>query len=128
MKTGALLRFACRAGAILGKADADALKRLDAYGVAIGQAFQIADDLLDLESDAATLGKAAGKDAAAGKATLVSALGARGRAQAPGRAGRGSGSRAGAVRGEGRYAARRRALHRRAANLDDGPQSRANRG
>ena len=76
MKTGALLRFACRAGAILGKADADALKRLDAYGVAIGQAFQIADDLLDLESDAATLGKAAGKDAAAGKATLVSALGA----------------------------------------------------
>jgi farnesyl diphosphate synthase len=41
----------------------------------IGQAFQIADDLLDLESDAATLGKAAGKDAAAGKATLVAALG-----------------------------------------------------
>ena len=78
MKTGALLRFACRAGAILGKADADALKRLDAYGVAIGQAFQIADDLLDLESDAATLGKAAGKDAAAGKATLVSALGPEG--------------------------------------------------
>ena len=78
MKTGALLRFACRAGAILGKADADALKRLDDYGVAIGQAFQIADDLLDLESDAATLGKAAGKDAAAGKATLVSTLGAEG--------------------------------------------------
>jgi farnesyl diphosphate synthase len=75
MKTGALLRFASRAGAILGKADKDALARLDAYGVAIGQAFQIADDLLDLESDAATLGKAAGKDAAAGKATLVSALG-----------------------------------------------------
>ncbi len=78
MKTGALLRFACRAGAILGKADADALKRLDAYGVAVGQAFQIADDLLDLESDTATLGKAAGKDAAAGKATLVAALGAQG--------------------------------------------------
>jgi len=75
MKTGALIRFACRAGAILGKADKDTLARLDAYGVAIGQAFQIADDLLDLESDAATLGKAAGKDAAAGKATLVSALG-----------------------------------------------------
>jgi farnesyl diphosphate synthase len=75
MKTGALIRFACRAGAILGKADADALARLDVYGVAIGQAFQIADDLLDLESDAATLGKAAGKDAAAGKATLVSTLG-----------------------------------------------------
>jgi len=78
MKTGALLRFACRGGAILGKADAAALASLDRYGRAIGQAFQIADDLLDLESDAATLGKAAGKDAAAGKATLVSALGAAG--------------------------------------------------
>ena len=75
MKTGALIRFACRAGAILGEADAAALASLDRYGRAIGQAFQIADDLLDLESDAATLGKAAGKDAAAGKATLVSALG-----------------------------------------------------
>ena len=75
MKTGALIRFACRAGAIMGKADAATLARLDAYGVAIGQAFQIADDLLDLESDAATLGKAAGKDAAAGKATLVATLG-----------------------------------------------------
>jgi farnesyl diphosphate synthase len=75
MKTGALIRFACRAGAILGKADDEALARLDAYGVAIGQGFQIADDLLDLESDAATLGKAAGKDAAAGKATLVATLG-----------------------------------------------------
>jgi len=75
MKTGALIRFACRAGAILGKASIDALSRLDAYGVAIGQAFQIADDLLDLESDVATLGKAAGKDAAAGKATLVATLG-----------------------------------------------------
>jgi len=78
MKTGALIRFACRAGAIMGKADTATLARLDAYGVAIGQAFQIADDLLDLESDAATLGKAAGKDAAAGKATLVATLGAPG--------------------------------------------------
>ena len=78
MKTGALIRFACRAGAIMGKTDAATLARLDAYGVAIGQAFQIADDLLDLESDAATLGKAAGKDAAAGKATLVATLGATG--------------------------------------------------
>ncbi len=75
MKTGALLRFAARAGAILGEADAKQLECLDRYGRAIGQAFQIADDLLDLESDAATLGKAAGKDAAAGKATLVSTLG-----------------------------------------------------
>jgi farnesyl diphosphate synthase len=45
------------------------------YGKAVGQAFQIADDLLDVESDTATLGKAAGKDAAHGKATLVDLLG-----------------------------------------------------
>ena len=78
MKTGALIRFACAAGAILGKADAAARAAVDRYGAAIGQAFQIADDLLDLEGDAKTLGKTAGKDAAAGKATLVSALGADG--------------------------------------------------
>ena len=78
MKTGALIRFACRAGAILGQADAAARDALDRYGAAIGQAFQIADDLLDVEGDAATLGKAAGKDAAAGKATLVAALGVEG--------------------------------------------------
>ncbi len=75
MKTGALLRFACRAGALLGKADADTYARLDRFGVVVGQAFQIADDLLDVEGDTATLGKAAGKDAAAGKGTLVSILG-----------------------------------------------------
>jgi farnesyl diphosphate synthase len=75
MKTGALLRFGCRAGGILGQADAQARERIDRYGVAIGKAFQIADDLLDVESDTATLGKAAGKDAAAGKGTLVSILG-----------------------------------------------------
>ena len=78
MKTGALLRFACRAGAILGQADAKALAAIDRYGAAVGQAFQIADDLLDVEGVAATLGKAAGKDAAAGKATLVAALGTKG--------------------------------------------------
>lgn len=75
MKTGALIRFACNAGAILGKADAAARKGIAQYGSAIGQAFQIADDLLDVEGDAKTLGKAAGKDAAAGKATLVATLG-----------------------------------------------------
>jgi farnesyl diphosphate synthase len=75
MKTGALIRFACRAGAILGNADAAACARIDRYGVVVGQAFQVADDLLDVEGDAKTLGKAAGKDAAAGKATLVAALG-----------------------------------------------------
>jgi farnesyl diphosphate synthase len=75
MKTGALLRFACRAGAILGQADSKALAGVDRYGAAVGQAFQIADDLLDVEGDSQTTGKATGKDAAAGKATLVSALG-----------------------------------------------------
>jgi farnesyl diphosphate synthase len=78
MKTGALIRFACRAGAILGQADANARAGLDRYGAAIGQAFQIADDLLDVEGDTATIGKAAHKDAAAGKATLVAALGVSG--------------------------------------------------
>jgi farnesyl diphosphate synthase len=78
MKTGALIRFAARAGDILGQADAAGRAALDRYGAAVGQAFQIADDLLDVESDAATLGKAAGKDAAAGKATLVSLLGVKG--------------------------------------------------
>jgi len=78
MKTGALIRFACRAGAIIGQADADAYARMNRYGTAIGQAFQIADDLLDVEGDTKTLGKAAGKDAAAGKATLVATLGVEG--------------------------------------------------
>lgn len=75
LKTGALIRFACEAGAILGAADSvqrDALRR---YGSQIGLAFQIADDLLDAEGDAATVGKAVSKDAAAGKATLVSLMG-----------------------------------------------------
>jgi farnesyl diphosphate synthase len=75
MKTGALIRFACQAGAILGQADVAARAGTDRFGIAIGQAFQIADDLLDVEGDTKTLGKAAGKDAAAGKATLVAALG-----------------------------------------------------
>jgi len=78
MKTGALIGFACRAGAILGQADAAARDSIDRYGAALGQAFQIADDLLDVEGDSATLGKTAGKDAAAGKATLVASLGAAG--------------------------------------------------
>jgi farnesyl diphosphate synthase len=78
MKTGALIRFACRAGAILGQAGAGARETIDRYGVAVGQAFQIADDLLDLEGNPSTIGKAAGKDAAAGKATLVAALGVAG--------------------------------------------------
>jgi len=78
MKTGALIHFACVAGGVLGKglpAQIDALSR---YGAALGRAFQIADDLLDVEGDAAAVGKATGKDAAAGKATLVALLGVAG--------------------------------------------------
>jgi farnesyl diphosphate synthase len=75
MKTGALLRFACLAGAVLGEAPADERRALDEYGSALGRAFQIADDLLDVEGDAAMVGKSTGKDAAAGKATLVAILG-----------------------------------------------------
>jgi len=75
MKTGALIEFACRAGAILGEADAAARSALERYGRAVGHAFQIADDLLDLEGETAVMGKAAGKDSAAGKATLVATLG-----------------------------------------------------
>ncbi len=75
MKTGALLRFGCLAGAILGEADPQQRKALDRYGSVLGEAFQIADDLLDVEGDAATVGKATGKDAAVGKGTFVSVLG-----------------------------------------------------
>ncbi len=75
MKTGALLRFACLAGAILGEAAGAKREALDRYGGALGRAFQIADDLLDVEGDAALIGKSTGKDAAAGKATLVGVLG-----------------------------------------------------
>ncbi len=75
MKTGAILKFCCTAGAILGSAPPAKRDAVNRYGQVIGQAFQIADDLLDVEGDAATLGKAAGKDAALGKATLVDLLG-----------------------------------------------------
>jgi farnesyl diphosphate synthase len=75
MKTGALLRFACEAGGILAAATPAQRAALERYGAAVGQAFQIADDLLDLEGDPALVGKQTGKDAAAGKATLVSVLG-----------------------------------------------------
>ena len=75
LKTGALIRFACETGAILGEADPEARNALGRYGAALGRAFQIADDLLDAEGSAETVGKAVSKDAAAGKATLVSLLG-----------------------------------------------------
>ncbi|WP_414675665.1 polyprenyl synthetase family protein, partial [Methyloceanibacter sp.] len=75
LKTGALFRFACEAGAILGRASASERAALIAYASAFGQAFQLADDLLDAEGDAATLGKAVAKDAGQGKATLIALFG-----------------------------------------------------
>lgn len=75
MKTGALLRFGCIAGALLGQASPAEYQALDDYGRALGEAFQIADDLLDVEGDAAALGKPAGADAALGKTTFVTQLG-----------------------------------------------------
>jgi farnesyl diphosphate synthase len=75
MKTGALLRFACAAGGILGRASAAQREALTRYGAAVGEAFQIADDLLDIEGDPALVGKSTGKDSAAGKATFASVLG-----------------------------------------------------
>ncbi|RWO59662.1 polyprenyl synthetase family protein [Mesorhizobium sp.] len=76
MKTGALIRFACEAGAIVAGAPTADRERLAEFGSAIGLAFQLADDLLDLTADARQMGKATGKDAAAGKATLVALHGA----------------------------------------------------
>jgi farnesyl diphosphate synthase len=83
LKTGALISFSCTAGAILGKAAEPMRTALAAYAHDLGLAFQIVDDLLDVEGSADELGKATNKDAAAGKATFVSILGLeRARAQA----------------------------------------------
>ncbi len=76
MKTGELIAFSCTSGAILGKASEHAYNALHAYAHDLGLAFQITDDLLDTLGDEANLGKRVGKDAAAGKATFVSILGA----------------------------------------------------
>jgi farnesyl diphosphate synthase len=81
MKTGALLRFGCIAGAILGQSSNTEYQALDDYGRALGEAFQIADDLLDVEGDAADLGKPSGQDAAMGKTTFVTQLGVEGARQ-----------------------------------------------
>ena len=75
MKTGALIRASVRMGAILGGADARALSALTAYAEAAGRAFQLADDILDVTATPETMGKATGKDAEAGKQTLVAQLG-----------------------------------------------------
>jgi farnesyl diphosphate synthase len=84
MKTGALIAFSCEAGAILARAPAEARTALRGYAHDLGLAYQIADDLLDVEGSPAETGKPVGADAAAGKATFVSILGserARGQAE-----------------------------------------------
>jgi farnesyl diphosphate synthase len=83
MKTGRLIQFSAEAGAILGRAPSPQRQALARFGRDLGAAFQIADDLLDTEASTEQMGKTAGKDAAAGKATLVAILGpARAREQA----------------------------------------------
>ncbi len=75
MKTGALIAFSVEAGAIMGRLPVEGRSALRGYARDIGLAFQIADDILDAEGDAALAGKALRKDAAAGKATFLSLLG-----------------------------------------------------
>ena len=75
LKTGALIRCAVRCGALAGDPDAATIARLDAYADALGIAFQVRDDILDVEGDSAQLGKTAGKDAAQAKATYPALLG-----------------------------------------------------
>jgi len=75
LKTGRLIQFSAEAGAILGRAPLPQRHMLAAYGRDLGAAFQIADDLLDTEGNPEETGKATGKDAAAGKATMVAILG-----------------------------------------------------
>jgi farnesyl diphosphate synthase len=83
LKTGRLIQYSAEAGAILGRASSAQRHLLAAYGRDLGAAYQIADDLLDAEGSTEETGKTAGKDAAAGKATMVAVLGAeRARSQA----------------------------------------------
>ena len=83
LKTGALIAFCVEAGAIMGHVPPEGRLHLHGYAHDLGLAFQIADDLIDVEGDAELAGKTLGKDAAAGKATFVSVMGAeRARAQA----------------------------------------------
>jgi len=75
LKTGALLRYSCEAGALLADADKAQVAACSRYGEAIGLLFQITDDILDVTASSQALGKSAGKDAAQGKVTYVSSLG-----------------------------------------------------
>ena len=75
LKTGALIRAACRMGVIAAGGSAEDLARAETYGDAVGLAFQIADDVLDVTSDASAMGKPTGADAAAGRHTFPAVLG-----------------------------------------------------
>ena len=75
MKTGALIHAAVMLGAELAGAEGERADALSRYGLAAGAAFQIADDILDVEASAEAMGKATGKDAGAGKGTLVGLMG-----------------------------------------------------
>jgi len=78
LKTGALIRAAVRMGALAGVADETSLARLDGFAAALGLAFQVRDDILDVEADSAQLGKTAGKDATQNKSTFPALLGMEG--------------------------------------------------
>jgi farnesyl diphosphate synthase len=115
MKTGALLASAVEMGAIIGGSSGDARAQLAKFGAALGAAFQTADDILDVEASSAELGKATGKDAGRGKATLVGALGLPGARQERDRLAAeaitaldGFGPEADLLRGAARFAADRR--------------------
>ncbi len=75
MKTGMLMSFACEAGAILGKANENQRKALRNYAFDLGLAFQVTDDILDVEGDPSETGKEKGKDTKAGKSTFVTTMG-----------------------------------------------------
>ncbi len=75
LKTGALIRASVRMGALSGGADAGTLQRLDGFAAALGLAFQVRDDILDVEASSEQLGKTAGKDAAQAKSTYPALLG-----------------------------------------------------
>ncbi|MEM7463219.1 MAG: polyprenyl synthetase family protein [Pseudomonadota bacterium] len=75
MKTGALIKFACEAGAVIGKADTHDRQATSNYGRLVGEAFQLADDILDVTSSTEKLGKKTAKDSDRGKPTLVASIG-----------------------------------------------------